>query len=60
MDLTFRPRYLNHFSEYHDDCDKKRYSVCKTIERSAVILSECEGATLLENRTVLISIHDMI
>ena len=39
---------------------KKKYSVYKTIERSAVMVSGCEGATLLENGTVLISVHDII
>jgi len=59
MDLTFGRRYLNRFSEYQTTTLKERYSVCKTNERSAVIVSECEGATLLKNITVLISIHDM-
>jgi len=49
MNLAFRPRYLNRFSEYQDDYDKKRYSVCKTIERPAIIVSECEAATRLKN-----------
>jgi hypothetical protein len=47
MELTFRPRYLNRFSEYQDNYDKKRYSVCKTFEWFGVIASECEAATLL-------------
>jgi hypothetical protein len=60
MDLTFRPRYLNRFSEYKDIYDKKRYRMCKTIEKPAVIVSQCEAATLSKNRTVLISTHDTI
>jgi len=59
MDLTFGRRYLNRFSEYQTTTLKKRYSVCETNERSPVIVSECEGATLLKNITVLISIHDV-
>jgi hypothetical protein len=33
--------------------------VCKTIEGSAIKVSQCEDAMLVKSRTVFISIHDM-